>query len=122
MTRQGHDLVAKRPPTGSWNNGKNGTDESIDADPAKIQLAMRIAEAIEARGLTQAATAALLGIDQPKVSRLLRNHLSEFSVSRLLRFITLLGRDVEIVIHATREDASGQPGRLRVVAINWANL
>ena len=119
MTRQGHGLVAKRPPTSSWNNG---TDDSIDSDPAKIQLAMRIVEAVEARGLTQAATAALLGIDQPKVSRLLRNRLSEFSVSRLLRFITLLGRDIEIVIYATREDTPGQLGRLRVVTTNGTNL
>lgn len=73
-------------------------------------------KAIEVRGLTQAATAAFLGIDQPKVSRLLRNRLSEFSVSRLMRFIALLGRDVEIVIHAAREDAPGQKGHLRVVA------
>ena len=94
----------------------------IDVDPARIQLAQRVVEAIEARGLTQAAAAALLGIDQPKVSRLLRNRLSEFSVSRLMRFITILGRDVEIVIHAAREDTPEQQGRLRVVATSRTGL
>ena len=122
MARQGHGLVAKHPPTSNRNHEDSKGSGSIDADPAKIQLAQKIVEAIEARGLTQAATAVLLGIDQPKVSRLLRNRLSEFSVSRLLRFITLLGRDIEIVIHATREDAPGQQGRLRVVAINGTNF
>lgn len=86
--------MPKRPPTRSQNHEATRRTGSTDADPAKLQLAKRIAEAIEALGLTQAATAALLGIDQPKVSRLLRNRLSEFSISRLLRLIILLGRDI----------------------------
>ena len=38
----------------------------------------------------------ILGIDQPKVSTLMRGRLSGFSIERLLRFLLLLGRDVEI--------------------------
>lgn len=114
--------MAKRPPTYIQTQEATRRMGSIDADTAKTQLAQRIVEAIEARDLTQADAAALLGIDQPKVSRLLRNRLSEFSVSRLLRFIILLGRDIEIVIHATREEAPGQQGHLRVVATNRTNL
>jgi hypothetical protein len=34
----------------------------------------------------------ILGIDQPKVSTLMRGRLSGFSIERLLRFL-LLGRD-----------------------------
>ena len=109
-------LTSNRDQTATKNLG------SIDAELAKTQLARKIVEAIEARGLTQAATAALLGIDQPKVSRLLHNRLSEFSASRLLRFITLLGRDIEIVIHPTRQDMPGQQGNLRVTATNEANV
>ncbi len=45
---------------------------------AKAELASRIGEAIRQRRLTQAATARLLGIDQPKVSWLLRGYLDEF--------------------------------------------
>jgi predicted XRE-type DNA-binding protein len=65
---------------------------------AKAGLAIRIAEVIRARRLTQASAARILKIDQPKVSRLLRGQLAGFSTDRLMQFLTLLGRDVEIVI------------------------
>jgi predicted XRE-type DNA-binding protein len=81
---------------------------------AKADLAIRIAAAIRAKGLTQARAAQLLDIDQPKISRLLRGQLSGFSTERLMKFLTLLGRDVEIVVRATPR--SRRQGRLRVVA------
>jgi len=65
---------------------------------AKADLAIRIAETIRARRLTQTRAARLLKIDQPKISRLLRGQLSGFSTERLLHFLTLLGRDVEITV------------------------
>ena len=40
----------------------------------------------------------ILGIDQPKVSRLLRGHLSDFSLEKLLSLVMRLDRDIEIVI------------------------
>jgi len=81
---------------------------------AKAELASRIGEAIGQRRLTQAAAAELLGIDQPKVSRLLRGYLTNFSTERLMHFLTLLGRDVEIVVK--RAPRSRRQGRVRVVA------
>jgi predicted XRE-type DNA-binding protein len=81
---------------------------------AKAELASRIGEAIRQRRLTQAATAELLGIDQPKVSRLLRGYLTNFSTDRLMHFLTLLGRDVEIVVKRTPR--SRRQGHVRVVA------
>jgi predicted XRE-type DNA-binding protein len=81
---------------------------------AKAELASRIGEAIRQRRLTQAATAELLGIDQPKVSRLLRGYLTNFSTDRLMHFLTLLGRDVEIVVKRTPR--SRRQGQVRVVA------
>ena len=81
---------------------------------AKANLAIRIASAIRSHKLTQARAARILKIDQPKVSRLLRGQLSGFSAERLMHFLMLLGRDVEIVIkNAPR---SRRQGRLRVVA------
>jgi predicted XRE-type DNA-binding protein len=65
---------------------------------AKAELASRINGIIRQRRLTQAATAQLPGIDQPKVSRLLRCHLTNFSTDRPIHFLNLLGRDVEIVV------------------------
>jgi predicted XRE-type DNA-binding protein len=64
----------------------------------RVQLAMRVNGLIAQRRLTQAKTAALLGISQPHVSELKHYKLSRFSSERLLRFLTLLDRDVEIVI------------------------
>jgi predicted XRE-type DNA-binding protein len=64
----------------------------------RVQLVMRINELIAERGLTQAKVSALFGVPQPHVSELKNYKLSRFSSERLLRFLTLLDRDVEIVI------------------------
>jgi predicted XRE-type DNA-binding protein len=64
----------------------------------KAQLALRIAETLKARKLTQGAAAEVLGIDQPKVSKLVRGQLYGFSSDQLLGFLTALGQDVEIVV------------------------
>jgi len=64
----------------------------------RVQLAMQINELIAGHGLTQAKASALLGIAQPHVSDLKNYKLTRFSSERLLRFLTLLDRDVEIVI------------------------
>lgn len=79
---------------------------------AKADLAIRISEAIRARRLTQTRAAHILKIDQPKISRLLRGQLSGFSTERLLHFLTLLGRDIEIVVR--RAPRTRRHGRLRV--------
>jgi predicted XRE-type DNA-binding protein len=81
---------------------------------AKAELAIRIAEAIRARRLTQTRAARVLRIDQPKISRLLRGQLSGFSTERLMHFLTRLGRDVEIVVKIAPR--SRREGRLRVLA------
>ncbi len=65
---------------------------------AKSQLAQRIAELITEQSLTQVKAAKLLGIDQPKVSKLIRGQLREFSTERLFHFLNALNQDVEIVI------------------------
>ncbi|MCG9890558.1 MAG: helix-turn-helix domain-containing protein [Thermosynechococcaceae cyanobacterium MS004] len=66
----------------------------------KAQLAYQISELISARQLTQSEAAELLGIDQPKVSALIRGKLSGFSTERLFRFLNALGSNVEIRIVA----------------------
>ena len=50
---------------------------------AKAQLASRIREVIRRSRLTQAAAAALMGVDQPKVSAVLNGRLANFSSVRL---------------------------------------
>ena len=81
-----------------------------DADERKlrVQLAMRLNELIAARRLTPARAAHLFGIPQPHVSELKHYKLNQFSSERLLRFVTLLDRDVEIIIRPKAEGhASG---------------
>ncbi len=75
-----------------------------DADEAlaKAELARRICALLAERKLTQARAAALLSIDQPKVSALSRGKLGGFSTDRLFRFLNALGQDVEIVVRPGR--------------------
>ena len=67
---------------------------------AKAELANKISVLIQERKLTQAKAAKLLGIDQPKVSMLLRGRLTGFSLERLMRFLLLLGQDIKITVQA----------------------
>ena len=77
---------------------------------AKAVLTRKIGAIIERRGLTQSAAAALLEIDQPKVSALARGRLAGLSLDRLVRFL-VLGSDVEIVVKPPARTA----GRARVM-------
>ena len=77
----------------------------------KAELVTRIDKMIRQRGLKQVEAAKLLGLSQPDISRLLRGNFREYSVERLMRLLTALGRDVEIVI---REPRSQRQGRLSV--------
>lgn len=78
-----------------------GLPEPVEAQ-AKAELARKLSSIIRHRHLSQTATAKLLGIDQPKVSRLLRGQLKEFSMTRLMGFMLRLDRDVEIRIKKHR--------------------
>ena len=82
---------------------------------AKAQIAYRICDILQERKLTQQAAADLLGIDQPKVSALLRGRLDGFSSDRLFRFLNSLDRDIEIIIRRTKK-SSRAPG-IRVLAV-----
>ena len=65
---------------------------------AKAELAHQINKIIKKRSLSQKEAAALLGIDQPKISYLNRGLLTAFSIGRLFMFLINLNQDVEIVI------------------------
>ncbi len=79
----------------------------------KAELVARIDQIIRERRLTQAQAAELLCISQPDVSRLLRGNFRDYSVERLLRLLTSLGRDVEITI---RKPRTRRQGRLSIEA------
>ena len=73
---------------------------------AKAELANKIIVLIRVRRLTQAQAAKLLGVDQPKVSALLRGNLTGFSLERLMRFLLRLGQDIRITVHASPRSRS----------------
>jgi predicted XRE-type DNA-binding protein len=87
--------------------------ENPEEELTKAQLATEIMRAIKRRRLTQVAAAALMGIDQPKVSALLNGRLSNFSSERLMRLLTALGHDVDITVR-TKPRNRGH-GRIRVI-------
>jgi predicted XRE-type DNA-binding protein len=69
----------------------------------KARLTLQIYKIVKARGLTQAKAGEILGIKQPHVSALMRNRAGNFSVGRLIEFLTALGQDVEITVKPTRK-------------------
>lgn len=58
---------------------------------ARAQVSFIIREIIRQRRLTQTQAARILGIDQPKVSALVRGRLAGFSMDRLLGYLVALG-------------------------------
>ena len=79
---------------------------------AKAELATKIIAEIQRRRMTQTQAAAVLGIDQPKISALKQGKLSGFSIERLMRFLLLLGCDIEITVKGKTKPRS--VARLRV--------
>ncbi len=71
---------------------------SPDLALAKAGLVQRIRDLIEERELTQIKAAKLLGLDQPKVSALVRGRVEGYSIDRLFRFLNALGQRVEITV------------------------
>ncbi|MDR0701839.1 MAG: helix-turn-helix domain-containing protein [Azoarcus sp.] len=75
-----------------------------DADEMliKSRLVAKIAEIIEARGWTQTQTAEIIGLPQPKLSKMLNGQFRGISQAKLLECLARLGRDVQIVIGPDR--------------------
>src|SRR5438132_9599929 len=70
----------------------------------KARLTLQIYKIVKERGLTQAQAGEILGIKQPHVSALMRNRAGNFSVGRLMEFLTALGHDVRITVKPTRKE------------------
>ena len=77
-----------------------------DRDLLKAQLTFRIYNIIKQRGLTQAQAGKVLGIKQPHVSALMRIRSGNFSVGRLIDFLTAFDQDVEITVGPKRKAQS----------------
>lgn len=68
----------------------------------RADLLIQLQKAIAARDLTQAATAKILRVTQPRVSDLLRGRLDLFSTDTLIDMLARLGVHVRFVLKASR--------------------
>src|SRR5579859_2432547 len=64
----------------------------------KAQLVAKISEILTARKWTRQQACKVLGIPQPKLSKMLRGQFRGISESKMLECLTRLGRDIRIVI------------------------
>ena len=81
----------------------------------KTRLALAVNELLKSRKLKQREIAALLSVPQPKVSALKNYRLDQFSVEKLMEFLTALNHDVDIMIRP-RANAS-EAGHISVLAV-----
>ncbi len=84
-----------------------GLDDAADLT-ARAQLAIKLNDLIDKRGLTQTEVAALTGMTQPKISQIRHYKLRNISLERLMRARVSLDQHVEIRVRKVRQsDATG---------------
>jgi predicted XRE-type DNA-binding protein len=91
-------------------SGNVFTDLGFPAEEAqnlkiRADLMIELAKLIEARGLTQAAAAKLLGVTQPRVSDLVRGRIDRFSVDSLIEMLGHAGASVSFAVTVGRQVA-----------------
>jgi predicted XRE-type DNA-binding protein len=79
----------------------------------KAVLVVQLKHLIAERGLSQVATAKLVEMKQPDLSKLLRGQLKLVSVEKLLRMLTAFDQDVEITLKPHRK--RGETGRITFI-------
>ena len=80
--------------------------EDAEEMMVKAQLATKIGEIIDGRNWSQQQAAEVLGISQPKLSKMLRGQFRGISESKMLDCLARLGRDVQIVVGPTSHETS----------------
>jgi len=70
----------------------------------QAQLTLRIHRILKDSRMTQTEIARILGVQAPQASMLMRNRAGNFSVGRLMEFLTALRQDVQIIVRPTRKD------------------
>jgi predicted XRE-type DNA-binding protein len=86
--------------------------ENPEEELTKAKLVWEIEQIIKKKKLTQATAAKVMGINQPKVSALIRRKLDGFSVERLIHFLNALGQDIDIVVR--QKPSSRKQARINV--------
>lgn len=72
--------------------------ENPEEELEKSILVSAISDAVASKGLSQAAIAKAIGLDQPAVSRLLRGRTAGYTIERLFRILNHLGQSVTITV------------------------
>ncbi len=76
----------------------------------KAHIVAEIYRITNERKLTQVRAGKLMGISQPEVSRMFKGNFDEYSIERLMAFLTAFDRDVEIVVKPHKK--TGTAGRI----------
>lgn len=79
----------------------------------KAKLVLQIAQILRERGWSQQQAAKVLGMTQPKLSKMLRGRFRGISEMKMMDCLVRLGREVKIVVGPEKKRATG---RLDVVA------
>ena len=74
------------------------SDDEAENLRVRSDLMIQLSQLLEERGLTQAQTAKLLGVTQPRVSDLMRGKIRLFSVDSLIEMLGHAGAQVSFVI------------------------
>lgn len=79
----------------------------------KAQLVTRLKDVMTGRSMTQTAAAKVTGVSQPDMSRILKGHFRDISVERLMRMLTRLGCEVDVIVRP--QEGEGQVSAIRFV-------
>lgn len=71
----------------------------------KAQIVAELYRLTQRAKMTQARAGAFMGISQPEVSRLFKGNFREYSMERLIGFLTAFDQDVEIVAKPRVKDS-----------------
>jgi len=74
----------------------------------KAKIVAELYRLVNAEKLTQTAAGQRMGISQPEVSRLFKGNFREYSVERLMGFLTAFNQDVEIVMRPRHDKGRGE--------------
>ena len=78
----------------------------------RSSLVVALRHAIRMRALTQTAAAKRIGVGQADLSKLLGGQLRRYTAERLMRMLTALDQDIEIIVRPRA--AAGEAGRITV--------
>ncbi len=76
---------------------------NADGHFLKAQIVAELYRLVTSHKLTQIKAGSVMGITQPEVSRLFKGNFREYSVERLMEFLTGFDQDLEIIVKPRRK-------------------